>query len=133
MPNDRLLLGAGAALCALVLALPAMAQVAGDSGRGRAVYDRCVACHSPARDRTGPRHCGLLGRTAGSVEGFTYSRAMQGSDIVWTEETLAAFLQAPRTFLPGTSMGYAGIANDQDRADIVAYLATLDATSQECR
>ena len=64
-------------LCALALPWPALA--AGDAKRGAAIYERCAACHSIEQNRTGPRHCGLIGRPAGTVQGFEYSRAMKRS------------------------------------------------------
>ena len=72
-----------AGLLAFVLAGPAHA--APDARRGEQVYVRCQACHALTFDRVGPRHCGLIGRTAGSVAGFEYSAAMKKSHIVWNE------------------------------------------------
>lgn len=94
----------------------------GDVMRGAEVYTRCLACHALEYDRTGPRHCGLLGRKAGSVPGFEYSTAMRNSNIVWTEETLNWFLSSPLTAMPGTSMGYAGLPDPSEREDLIAYL-----------
>jgi len=127
-------------LAALVLALaagaaPAAAKDAasrGDPNAGEAIYARCLACHALAYDRTGPRHCGLFGRRAGSVKGFAYSEAMQRSKIVWNEKTLDRFLGNPLQAVPGTAMGYAGIADKKERADLIAYLDRANASS-ECR
>ncbi|MBO1111218.1 c-type cytochrome [Bordetella petrii] len=94
----------------------------GDARRGQSIYDRCLACHALAYDRTGPRHCGLFGRRAGTVPGFAYSSAMKQSGIIWNEQTLDVFLKNPLAAVPGTSMGYAGIADAQERADLIAYL-----------
>ena len=99
---------------------------------GEAVYARCAACHSLAYDRTGPRHCGLFGRRAGSVKGFPYSEAMRRSGIVWDEKTLDRFLAAPAKAVPGTSMGYAGIEDKQERADLIAYLKQAN-DSPDCK
>ncbi|MGH8504438.1 MAG: c-type cytochrome, partial [Stenotrophobium sp.] len=79
----------------------------GNAKNGEAVYARCGACHSLTYDRTGPRHCGLFGRRAGSVKGFNYSPAMKNSGIVWSEKTLDEFLTNPMKMVPGTYMGYA--------------------------
>lgn len=98
---------------------------------GQMLYDRCVGCHSLARDRTGPRHCGLFGRKAGSIDGFQYSDAMKRSNIVWRENTLDAFLRNPFQAMPGTSMGYAGIADPDERRDLIAYLREAN-QSDEC-
>jgi cytochrome c len=97
---------------------------AGDPRAGEAIYERCAACHSLAHDRAGPRHCGLLGRRAGSVPGFEYSEAMKRSRIVWNAASLDRFLANPVAVVPGTSMGYAGIPDRKERADLVAYLAS---------
>jgi len=80
-----------------------------DPKAGEAIYSRCAACHALAYDRTGPRHCGLFGRRAGTVPGFAYSDAMKKSGIVWNEATLDRFLADPLRTVPGTAMGYAGI------------------------
>lgn len=94
----------------------------GDPSAGETIYERCLACHALAYDRTGPRHCGLVGRRAGSVQGFAYSDAMQRSTIVWNEKTLDRFLANPLKAVPGTAMGYAGVTDGQERADLIAYL-----------
>lgn len=116
-------LSSAIAAAAIAIGFPAaVAAPAGDAARGEALYSRCFACHSLETDRTGPRHCGLLGRRAGSVPGFDYSPAMRASGIVWTAQSLDRFLAAPLAVVPGTSMGYAGIASAQERADLIAYL-----------
>ena len=89
---------------------------------GEAVYARCAACHSLAYDRTGPRHCGLFGRHAGSVAGFAYSEAMKRSNIVWSAKTLDRFLADPPKAVPGTSMTYAGVPDRAERAALIAWL-----------
>lgn len=104
----------------------------GDPARGEPLYGRCIACHALAYDRTGPRHCGLLGRRAGTVPGFGYSKAMKESGIVWTVTTLDTFLADPMKAMPGTAMGYAGVRDPQERADLVAYLAQASDSAQ-CR
>lgn len=99
---------------------------------GEALYARCMGCHALAYDRTGPRHCGLIGRRAGSVAAFPYSDAMKASDIVWTAQTLDRFLKNPLAALPGTSMGYAGVADPAERAALIAFLKHAD-SRPECR
>jgi cytochrome c len=94
----------------------------GDPVRGAEIYGRCIACHSLNRNRTGPKHCGLFGRTAGTLDGYRFSKAMRESGIVWTGKTLDTFLENPRAAVPRTKMGYAGIEEPQDRADLIAYL-----------
>lgn len=101
-----------------------------DAKLGEAVYSRCLACHALAYDRTGPRHCGLFGRRAGSVPGFAYSDAMKRSDIVWNARTLDRFLANPTKAIPGTSMGYAGVPARAERAALIAYLKQANGTPE---
>jgi cytochrome c len=113
---------AGIALALAAGAAPGAAAGKGDATAGEGIYSRCLACHALAYDRTGPRHCGLFGRRAGSVQGFAYSEAMKRSNIVWDEKTLDRFLASPLEAVPGTAMGYAGVTDRQERADLIAYL-----------
>ncbi len=116
----HILMGAVAAL--LLMAGAGAASADGDPAKGEALYARCQGCHSIDRNRVGPMHRGLFGRLAGSVDGFNYSKAMKNSGIVWDEATLDRFLADPRGLVPGTRMTYAGIADPQERADLIAYL-----------
>jgi cytochrome c len=102
------------------------------AARGEEIYGRCLACHALAYDRVGPRHCGLIGRKAGSVPGFGYSPAMKRSNIVWNEKTLDRFLANPPAVVPGTTMTYAGIPDAKERADLIAYLKSAG-RSAACR
>jgi cytochrome c len=124
---DEVLLGA-----ALVIAAAVAPAASGSTARGEQVYERCLACHSLDRDRTGPRHCGLFGRKAGSVKEFEYSDAMRKSKIVWNAKTLDRFLAAPLKLVPGTSMGYAGVTDAGERADLVAFLKAANASRDRC-
>jgi cytochrome c len=121
-----------AGVLAALAALPATAAASGDAARGAQIYERCAACHSLERDRTGPRHCGLFGRRAGSLPSFEFSPAMRSSGILWNERTLDRFLAAPTKVVPGTYMGYAGIDDPRERADLIAYLKRTG-DSAECR
>ena len=110
----------------LLLDLVVTAAMASGSAvdSGKAVYERCAGCHSIEMNRTGPHHCGLLGRRAGTAAGYdTYSEAMKKSGIVWNERTLDAFLAAPTKVVPGTTMTYAGVPDPSDRRALIAYLA----------
>jgi len=100
----------------------AASPASGDPKAGEAIYARCMACHSLTYNRTGPMHCGLFGRRAGTVPGFQYSEAMKHSGIVWNEKTLNEFLANPLKRVPGTAMGYAGIPDVKERRDLIAYL-----------
>ena len=110
-------------LCA---ALAAMQPAAGqDAGRGELLYEqRCSACHSLDADRTGPHHRGVFGRRAGSVNGFAYSPALLGANIVWDRDSLFAWLGNPEALIPGQRMGYS-VENARDRDDIIAYLRQI--------
>lgn len=123
---------AGAVVVLLAGAVGA-APPTGDAAHGKRVYERCAACHSLERHRTGPKHCGLMGRRAGGAPGFDYSKAMVESKIVWNRETLDRFLKAPLTAVPGTSMGYAGVKDPKDRRDLIAFLETAADGSPACR
>lgn len=111
---------------ALALAAGTAAGARGDPVRGEQLYARCAACHALAYDRVGPRHCGLLGRRAGTVAGFEYSPAMKRSKLVWDEKTLNRFLADPLKAVPGTTMTYAGVDDPRERADLIAYLASVN-------
>ncbi len=102
---------------------PAVAE--GDAAAGARVFNRCKACHSIDAERrspVGPNLSGVLGRAAGTLEGFRYSNAMKAKDIDWTEENLRAFLASPRTFVPGTRMGFGGLRNTEQIDNIIAYI-----------
>lgn len=113
--------------------LLAAALAAGDPAAGEALYSRCQACHSLEYNRTGPKHCGLFGRRAGSVPGFEYSPALKRSGIVWNASTLERFLADPPKAVPGTTMTYAGVGDPAERAALVAYLERASQDPQRCR
>ncbi|MBZ9894570.1 MULTISPECIES: cytochrome c family protein [unclassified Mesorhizobium] len=97
-----------------------------DVEHGKVVFKACAACHATDHaNRVGPGLGGVIGRKAGSVAGFRYSNAMKKSDIVWDVKILDAYLESPQKVVPGNRMPYAGLKNSEDRADLVAYLATL--------
>lgn len=100
----------------------------GDAAHGQSVAKVCTACHSIDASRAirvGPPLYAVENRRIASVQGFGYSAALKAKDGAWDDATLNAFLKNPRGWAPGTRMAYPGIANDRDRADVVAYLATL--------
>ncbi len=113
------------------------AQAATDSNvaqSGPHIYERCAGCHSIEGNRTGPAHCGLFGRRAGTAPGYDeYSQAMRDSNIVWDERTLDWFLTDPMRAIPGTAMGYAGIKDAQERLALIAWLRTATRAGQACR
>ena len=100
----------------------------GDVAAGEKVFKKCKACHvvNKEQNRTGPHLVNLFGRAAGSLEGYKkYSKAMKSSGIVWDEETLDAYLKAPKKYIKGTRMAFAGLKKDADRANVIAYMKTF--------
>jgi cytochrome c len=96
-----------------------------DPGKGEKVFNKCKACHTLGageKNKVGPNLHGVFGRAAGTVEGFKYSKAMMDSGVVWSEETLDAYLTKPRDFIPKNKMTFAGLKKDDQRADLIAYL-----------
>jgi cytochrome c len=122
----KLILAAGA--LAIVSMVPA-AQ-AQDVGAGEKVFKKCLPCHAvgpDARNKVGPALNGLAGRTAGSVAGYNYSKANKESGIVWDEATFKEYIKDPRAMIKGTKMVFAGIKDDEDIANLWAFLAQFDA------
>lgn len=105
-------------------AASAYASLTGDAAAGKRVFAKCMACHTvvEGQNRVGPSLYGIVGREAGSVEGFNYSDANANSGLTWTEATLFEYLEAPQEFMPGTRMIFPGLPSEQDRANVIAYL-----------
>ena len=99
-----------------------------DEGGGKRVFQaNCSICHSvqPDRNLTGPSLFGVVNRHSGQVPGFHYSEANRHSGLTWTVGTLDRYLTAPRQLVPGTLMTFPGLKDPKQRADVIAYLATL--------
>jgi len=109
-----------------------VASASGDATAGQKVYKSCKGCHSLGENRTGPRHCGLLGRAAGTEEGFSFSSEMKNSGLIWDAETLDRFIAAPLDVVPGTTMGFAGIKDKTKRENLVAYLIKASESKKAC-
>ncbi|MDX1711815.1 MAG: c-type cytochrome [Rhodovibrionaceae bacterium] len=107
-----------------------------DWENGRDIFStRCIACHSFECNRAGPKLSGIIGRNAGAVSDYDgYSAAMKSSDVVWTEETLDAYLANPTDFIPGNGMAGASgnLENEQDRRDVIAFLKNPDSAMDLC-
>ena len=115
MKLDAFLIGAA---CLML----ASRSFAGDAIAGKALYDtRCAACHSMDYNGVGPAHRGVFGRKAGSRADYAYSPAVRHSSIVWDEKTLDLWLAGPEQLIPGQKMGFS-VADEKDRADLIAYL-----------
>jgi cytochrome c len=108
--------------------LHAAASVAADPNAGQKLFNvQCGACHSASAgvNMVGPSLYGVVGRKSGSVADFHYSPANRDAGVTWDEQTLDKYLENPRAMLQGTTMPYAGLKNSEQRADVIAYLATL--------
>ena len=117
----------------LFLAFPFAAIADGHVTEGERLFGslRCASCHEigpEGRNKIGPHLNGIIGRAAGAVEGFRYSRALVGranEGLVWDEENMRAFLLNPSDFLPKTRMAFSGVRNDENITDLLLFLATL--------
>jgi len=114
---------------ALLLSLVAAAPAAADPARGERVFQRCYSCHSVVDDATklqGPNLKGVIGRRAGTLQGFDYSDAMVAAGkngVVWASETLDRYLADPDAVVPGTTMAPPpGLTDSTMRADVIDYL-----------
>ena len=119
----------GPTVLALVIALHlSPARAAGDTVAGKAVFSRCASCHQVGPSARGgfcPQLNGIVGRRAAATGDYKYSPALGASGIVWTEDTLRAFLKAPSRVVPGTSMRFYGLGDDQKITDLLAYLRSF--------
>ena len=109
----------------------AMAQ---DAAAGEKVFIKCKACHQigeTAKNGVGPILNGLIGRKAGTVAGYNYSDANKNSGLTWDEATFKEYIKDPKAKVPGTKMAFAGIKNDQEINDLVAYLKSFDAAGKK--
>lgn len=112
----------------VAIALAAPAHADGDAAKGEQVFKKCRACHQigeNAKNTVGPVLNNVVGRTAGTAEGFKYSTAMMeagAGGLVWTNETLAGYLANPREFVPKNKMAFAGVKKPDELANVIAYL-----------
>lgn len=115
---------AGLAFALALVMATCPSDAGGDAGRGQRFYEECIACHSLERGvhGIGPSLHGVFNRRAGELSDYRYSPALKRSGIVWTADTLDAFIADSQQFLPANRMPYAGMPNAADRADLIAYL-----------
>jgi cytochrome c len=94
---------------------------------GAKVFRKCSACHKleAGENAAGPYLYGVVGREKGAAQGFSYSDTLASMEGAWTPENLNGFLEKPSDYAPGTSMGFAGLKKVEERADLIAYLATI--------
>lgn len=113
-------------LAALLLA-PVAAHADGDANAGKTSFNKCAICHSikEGENKIGPSLYGIVGRPSHSVPNYMYSEAMKKYDVTWDKDTLDTYLVDPRKAVSGTKMIFPGLKNDTERANVIAYLATL--------
>lgn len=127
---------AGVAIAAVAMTATA-ANAAGDAEKGKDIFKLCMACHTTdaGKNKVGPSLHAVVGRTAGSIEGFKYSKPMMekhDAGYVWTPENLMAYVKAPKEIVPGGTMAFAGLDKTPKykddaaaaAADLVAFLET---------
>jgi cytochrome c len=103
------------------------ANAAGDADAGKKIFSKCAVCHTAVAGKNGlgPSLFGVVGRPSASVPGYNYSDAMKAANKTWDEAALNAYLADPKAAIPGNKMAFAGLPNPDDRANVIAYLATL--------
>lgn len=109
-------------LCA---ASPAIAEE--NATNGAIIFKRCAMCHSvdPAKPSgVGPNLAGVVGRKAGLLPRYLYSKSMGASGITWTTFSLDKFLARPQGLVPGTKMAFSGLSNPKERQDLIGYLSS---------
>lgn len=115
-------------VAAFLAAGAASAEAIGDRDAGKKVFNKCKGCHQvgqAAEDRIGPHLNGIFGRRAAAHAGYDYSKSMEraGADgLIWTAETLDAYIENPRALISKTRMSFRGLRSPEDRADVLAYL-----------
>jgi len=116
------------AACLVVAAFGSAVAQEGNAEEGAEVFKKCRACHdvgADAKNKVGPLLNGILGRKAGTIDGFAYSdanKAAGAKGLVWTDDVMFKYLENPLSFMAGTKMAFAGLKDAQDRKDLIAYL-----------
>lgn len=112
---------------ATIATFTASQSQAQDAAAGEKVFAKCKVCHFVDQDKNkiGPSLSGVIGRTAGTHPGFSYSKPMieaGKSGVVWDDATLATYLHDPKAMIKGTKMAFVGLKKDEDVANVIAYL-----------
>ena len=100
-----------------------------DINEGEKYIKKCVACHSfknDGKNKLGPNLYGVFNRKIASIEEFSYSKALKDIGLNWNNDNLDSFLLSPKKWVPGTKMVFVGIKNDQERANVIKYLQSLN-------
>jgi cytochrome c len=119
------------AIAVVAFAAPTLAQ---DVAAGENSFKKCLPCHSigaDAKNKVGPVLNGLEGRKSGTIEGYNYTDANKNSGITWDETTFKEYITNPRVKISGTKMVFAGISNENERANLWAYLKQFDASGNK--
>tara|TARA_Y100001958_G_scaffold109995_1_gene77486 strand:+ start:256 stop:801 length:546 start_codon:yes stop_codon:yes gene_type:complete len=97
----------------------------GDLNHGEKVFKKCSACHQIAaggKNMIGPNLWSVIGRSAGSVSDYKYSKAMVAYGKEWTFEEMNSYLIKPQAYIKGTKMAFAGLRKEKDRASVILYM-----------
>jgi cytochrome c len=120
----RKLFALAAVLAMAVVASPAFAE--GDAAKGEKVFKKCKACHTikqGGKHRVGPNLHGVIGRKAGTAEGFKkFSKGLKAAGFAWDEKMLDEYLTSPKKMIKGSRMAFPGLKKAKDRANVIAYL-----------
>ncbi|MEM1277733.1 MAG: cytochrome c family protein [Pseudomonadota bacterium] len=115
--------------CAAALVVGGAVAEAADPEQGKKIFRKCRACHKveDGKNGVGPHLFGVVGRPVGAVDGYKYSKGMTkfADGKAWTIEELDGYLTNPKKHVKGTKMAFAGLRKEADRADVIAYLETL--------
>ena len=120
----KILSAVGSVLVVGMVALAGVAHADGDPAKGQKVFVKCKTCHDveAGKNKVGPSLAKLFGRKAGTVAGFSYSKPMIDSGIVWDEKILNTYVKDPKAVVPGTKMVFIGLKGEDEREDLIAYL-----------
>ena len=105
-----------------------------DAAAGEKVFGVCKACHQigeTAKNSVGPQLNGIIGRKAGTVEGYNYTAANKGSGLTWDEATFREYIKDPKAKIPGTKMIYAGLKDEKRTDDLLAFLKQFGADGKK--
>ena len=114
-----------AAALGLIAAIVAAPTQAADAEAGAKVFKKCKACHTldeGGKNKIGPNLFGILGKQAGTTEGFKYSKAFKNAEFTWDEAELGKYLTNPKKYLKGNKMAFPGLKKEEDIANVLAYI-----------
>ena len=113
--------------CAIItgVSMGVSSVFAGDVDAGKKIFRKCKVCHTlkaGGKNKIGPTLHSVVGREAGTVDGFKYSKAMKESGITWNETTLRAFLTSPKKYIPGYKMPFPGLKKPELIENVISYI-----------